>query len=101
MAGSGPGEKADEDEFLLLQAEVEKAAKDLKGKKFVVDKYGNIIPLAPVKAEKLPPYAVPMTTKIQSEEDKLRNSKQMDKKRNKEKKTVRIIQIQYPLIQFK
>ena len=53
-------------EFELLQAEIDKQLADMKVKKFAVDATGKVIPLQPVKPETLPPYAVPLDTKINS-----------------------------------
>jgi hypothetical protein len=45
-------------EFETIQEEIGNAAKDLKGKKFVVDKEGKLLTVNPVRPESLPPFAV-------------------------------------------
>lgn len=52
------GEKINE--FEAIQDEIGNAAKDLKGKKFVIDKEGRVLTLHPVRPENLPPFAVPL-----------------------------------------
>ena len=47
-------------EFEAIQEEIGNAAKDLKGKKFVIDKEGRLLTLHPVRPENLPPFAVPL-----------------------------------------
>jgi len=54
----------EKDEFELLEENITNAIKELKGKKFAVDQSGNVVPLAVVKPETLPPYAVSLDTKI-------------------------------------
>ena len=83
----------EQDEFELIQAEVEKAAKELKGKKYIVDKDGKVIPLVPVKGERLPQFNLPMGSKVTSEEEKLAKQKATAKKKggsNADKKKVRV-----------
>ena len=45
-------------EFETIQEEIGNAARDLKGKKFVVDKEGKLLTVNPVRPESLPPFAV-------------------------------------------
>lgn len=47
-------------EFEAIQEEIGNATKDLKGKKFVIDKEGRLLTLHPVRPENLPPFAVPL-----------------------------------------
>ena len=53
-------EEDDEDEFRNLQLEVERIAKESKGKKFTFDASGKPIYIQPLKAEKLQPFSVPL-----------------------------------------
>jgi len=53
-------------EFELLQAGIEKQLAEMKIKKFAVDATGKVIPLQPVRPDTLPPFAVPLDTKITS-----------------------------------
>jgi hypothetical protein len=46
---------------------MEKAKKEFKGKKFIVDGTGKPILLAPVKAETLPPYSIPLGLQISND----------------------------------
>lgn len=55
-AKGSAGEKVNE--FETIQEEIGNAAKDLKGKKFVVDKEGKLLTVNPVRPESLPPFAV-------------------------------------------
>lgn len=53
------------DQFELMQNSIEAQIKDLpKGKKYVIDKEGNVIPLSHVKASHLPPYQIQSGTKV-------------------------------------
>ena len=52
-------------EFERLQDEIDSQVQDLpKGKKYVIDREGHVIPLNPVKAGQLPPYQINPETKI-------------------------------------
>ncbi len=57
-------EEDDEDEFRNLQLEVERIAKESKGKKFTFDASGKPIYIQPLKAEKLQPFSVPLDLTI-------------------------------------
>ena len=57
-------EDHENDEFQILKQEIDKATKDLKGKKFVLSQDGKPITIVNVKAENLPPYAVPVGMNI-------------------------------------
>jgi hypothetical protein len=62
-----------EDEFKTLQSEVDKIAKDMKGKSLVgrvaFDQQGNPISIKPAKAESLPAFAVPTGLNITTRDD--------------------------------
>ena len=75
------------DEFKSLKLEIAKATKDLKGKKFVLDADGKPITILSVKAEQLPPYAVPVGLNITT---KLRVEEETKEKNTKHKKVIRI-----------
>lgn len=51
-------------EYELMQTEIESQVKDLKGKKYSIDREGHVIPLAPVRSAALPPYQVVADTKV-------------------------------------
>ena len=57
-------------EYEIMQKEIENQVKELKGKKYTVDRDGTVIPLAPVKSNALPPYQVAPDTKITNYEEK-------------------------------
>ena len=57
------------DEFELLREQVEKIAQGAKGKKFTFDASGEPIYINPVRAEKLPPFAVAPGLNISSRPD--------------------------------
>lgn len=61
------------DDFQVMQNEIDKATKELKGKKFVLNSEGVPITIVNVKAENLPPYAVPVglniSTKVTAAEE--------------------------------
>merc|ERR1711991_546419 len=81
--------ESEDDEFSILQAQVDRAAKDLKGKKCVMDKEGNPIMLNPVKAESLPPFLMPVklnVTNVPSAEEKAAAAAEKGAKKNKNKK---------------
>jgi len=85
---SGGKEDTELDDFQVMQNEIDKAAKDLKGKKFVLNSDGVPITVVNVKAENLPPYAVPVglnisTRKHESAEDPphVEETKSVPKKR--------------------
>lgn len=59
-------EVQEEDEFQTMQETIKKAAKDLKGKKYIVDKDGNVLPMNPVNPDNLPPYSVSLGLNIAS-----------------------------------
>lgn len=87
--------ESEDDEFSVLQAQVDRAAKDLKGKKYVIDKDGNPIMLNPVKAESLPPFLMPVkmnVTNVPTAEDKASAAaaEKAVKKNNKGGKKIRV-----------
>jgi hypothetical protein len=45
---------------------MDQAKKELRGKKFILDRYGKPVVLGSVNAEKLPPYATPLSLNIKS-----------------------------------
>ena len=47
-----------------MKATLAQTIKDLKGKKYAIDKNGKVLPLALVRPEKLPPFAVPLGLNI-------------------------------------
>jgi len=51
-------------EYEVMQAEIENQVKELKGKKYSIDREGKVIPLVPVKSVALPPYQVAADTKV-------------------------------------
>ena len=57
-------------EFELLQQGIEEQVKELKGKKYTIDRDGQVIPLVPVKPASLPPYQVNPETKISNYKEK-------------------------------
>lgn len=58
-------EQVERDHFEVQQEEIDAAIKDLpKGKKYVIDRDGQVIPLNVTSAAKLPPYQVNPHTKI-------------------------------------
>jgi hypothetical protein len=56
--------------YELLQQGIEEQVKELKGKKYTIDREGQVIPLVPVKAASLPPYQVNPETKISNYKEK-------------------------------
>ena len=56
--------ESEDDEFSMLQSQVDRAAKDLKGKKYIMDKDGNPILLNPVKGDNLPPFLMPVKMSV-------------------------------------
>ena len=63
------GGEDEEDEFRALQEEVERIANTAKGKKYTFDSSGQPIYINPVKAERLPPFAVAPGLNITSRQD--------------------------------
>lgn len=58
-------EAVERDQFEVQQEEIDAAIKDLpKGKKYVIDRDGQVIPLNVTSAAKLPPYQVNPHTKV-------------------------------------
>lgn len=51
-------------EFESIKEEIGNASKDLKGKKFVIDKEGRVLTVDPVRPESLPPYVVALKASI-------------------------------------
>ena len=51
-------------EFTLLQEQMEQAKKELRGKKFVLDRYGKPVVVGSVNAEKLAPFSTPVIPNI-------------------------------------
>lgn len=49
-----------------MKEAIAKTAKDLKVKKYVVGKDGEVIPVAPVAGEKLPPFLQPMKLTVKN-----------------------------------
>ncbi len=58
-------EEEERDMFEVQQEEIDAAIKELpKGKKYVIDREGHVIPLTSVNASKLPPHQVNPNTKV-------------------------------------
>jgi len=57
-------------EYELMQSSIDEQVKSLKGKKYTIDRDGQVIPLAPVKPTTLPPYQVNPDTKIGNYKEK-------------------------------
>jgi hypothetical protein len=58
-------EEVERDHFEVQQEEIDAAIKDLpKGKKYVIDRDGQVIPINATSAAKLPPYQINPSTKI-------------------------------------
>jgi hypothetical protein len=53
-------------EFTILQEQIEQAKKELRGKKFVLDRYGKPVVVGSVNAEKLAPFSTPLGLNIKS-----------------------------------
>jgi len=51
-------------EFEIIQEQMEKAAKELSGKSFVLDRYGKPVVLGKVKTESLPPLSVSLALNV-------------------------------------
>eukprot|EP01038_Epipyxis_sp_PR26KG_P004211 gene4211-5985_t len=84
-------------EFELMQEKLEKATKDLNGKKFVLDRYGKPVLLGSVKADSLPSFSIPMSLNVVSgsndNEDNIEDFDQhhsSKKKRDKKKVYIKV-----------
>lgn len=77
------------DEFKELKKEIAKATKDLKGKRYVLDADGKPITILNVKAEQLPPYAVPVGLNITTKQQHVEEETHKEKN-NKHKKVIRV-----------
>jgi hypothetical protein len=51
-------------EFTVLQEQMEQAKKELRGKKFVLDRYGKPVVVGNVNADRLPPFSTPLGLNI-------------------------------------
>lgn len=51
-------------EFELLQDQLNKASKDLRGKKFILDRYGQPIPIGSVDPKRLPALTTPLNLQV-------------------------------------
>lgn len=80
--------ESEDDEFSMLQSQVDRAAKDLKGKKYIMDKDGNPILLNPVKGDNLPPFLMPVkmsVTNVPTAEEKAAAAAAAEKAAKKKK----------------
>ncbi len=59
-------------EFEVMQENIEQQVKDLKGKKYTIDRNGQVVQLTTVKPTSLPPYQVNPETKIANYKEKAR-----------------------------
>jgi hypothetical protein len=57
---------AEKGEFDLLQDQLEKASKELSGKKFVLDRYGKPVVIGRIKPESLPPFSQTLGLHVKS-----------------------------------
>ena len=64
-------ETSEKGEFELIQDQLETAKREMRGKKFVLDRYGKPIPLSTIPTETLPPY---VETPLVAVKDEPRNS---------------------------
>jgi hypothetical protein len=82
------------DEFQILQESIKQAAKDLKGKKYIVDKDGNVLPLTPVNPDALPAYTLALglniSTKANADDSSSVGSKASSLGSKKKKRPVRV-----------
>lgn len=62
-------EDTEKGEFTILQETMDKASKDLKGKKFVLDRYGKPVILGNVNIDKLVPFSTQLGLNIKSVEN--------------------------------
>lgn len=53
-------------EFTVIEEQMEQAKKELRGKKFVLDRYGKPVVVGSVAADKLPPFTMPLGMNIKS-----------------------------------
>lgn len=76
------------DEFELIQQEIDRATKELKGKRFTLDVDGKPVPVVPVAPSNLPPFAYQLGLNITSGPQTNKPTK--DKDPNIKKKKVRV-----------
>lgn len=74
-------------DFEVMQVNIGNAAKDLKGKQYVIDKDGRLLTLKPIRPESLPAFAVTVNATI-SEADK--DDPIAQKRLKKTKKVIRV-----------
>ena len=74
-------------DFEVMQLNIGNAAKDLKGKQYVIDKDGRLLTLKPIRPESLPAFAVAVNATI-SEVDK--DDPIAQKRLKKTKKVIRV-----------
>lgn len=74
-------------DFEVMQLNIGNAAKDLKGKQYVIDKDGRLLTLKPIRPESLPAFAVAVNATI-SEVDK--DDPTAQKRLKKTKKVIRV-----------
>ena len=74
-------------DFEVMQVNIGNAAKDLKGKQYVIDKDGRLLTLKPIRPESLPAFAVAVNATI-SEVDK--DDPTAQKRLKKTKKVIRV-----------
>eukprot|EP00601_Ochromonadales_sp_CCMP2298_P028920 CAMPEP_0173339008 /NCGR_PEP_ID=MMETSP1144-20121109/8114_1 /TAXON_ID=483371 /ORGANISM="non described non described, Strain CCMP2298" /LENGTH=276 /DNA_ID=CAMNT_0014284845 /DNA_START=51 /DNA_END=879 /DNA_ORIENTATION=- len=55
---------AEKGEFALMQEQLEQGQKELRGRKFVLDRYGKPVLVGAVRADKLTPFRVPLELSI-------------------------------------
>lgn len=84
------------DEFENVREGIKKAVKNIKGKRYVIDKDGVINPVQAVRPENLPPFTVALGLSITSEMgvpekgSKEKKEKNDDASKKKQRKTVRV-----------
>jgi hypothetical protein len=74
-------------DFEVMQVKIGNAAKDLKGRQYVIDKDGRLLTLKPIRPESLPAFAVAVNATI-SEVDK--DDPMAQKRLKKTKKVIRV-----------
>lgn len=74
-------------DFEVMQVNIGNAAKDLKGKQYVIDKDGRLLTLKPIRPESLPAFAVTVNATI-SEADE--DDPIAQKRLKKTKKVIRV-----------
>ena len=73
--GAEEEEVVQKTQFQLLQEGIDQQVKDMKVKKYTIDRDGQVIPLAPVKPGSLPPYQVNPDTKVGNYKDRSNTSR--------------------------